>query len=80
VGKGGVVRDPNVHRRVLMDVLSFAEERGWGVRGLMPSPLRGPKGNVEFLAWLGGGAGALLVSRLVEAALEDVERAGAPKP
>jgi len=56
VGKGGVVRDPEVHRRVLERVLSIAAELGLGLRGLMPSPLRGPAGNVEFLAWwqLGG--------------------------
>jgi 23S rRNA (cytidine1920-2'-O)/16S rRNA (cytidine1409-2'-O)-methyltransferase len=48
----GVIRDPEVHQAVLMDVLSFAQEQGFGVRGLMRSPLLGPKGNVEFLAWL----------------------------
>jgi 23S rRNA (cytidine1920-2'-O)/16S rRNA (cytidine1409-2'-O)-methyltransferase len=47
----GVVRDPAVHRRVLMDVLGFAAELGFAVRGLLRSPLLGPKGNVEFLAW-----------------------------
>ena len=53
VAKGdGVVRDPAVHRRVLEEVLSFAEGQGWCVAGLIESPLRGPKGNVEFLAWL----------------------------
>lgn len=51
VGKGGVVRDPEVHRRVLRDVLGFAEARDLSLRGLMVSPLRGPAGNVEFLAW-----------------------------
>lgn len=51
VEKGGVVRDPEVHRHVLEQVLSGAAELGLGLRGLMPSPLRGPAGNVEFLAW-----------------------------
>jgi 23S rRNA (cytidine1920-2'-O)/16S rRNA (cytidine1409-2'-O)-methyltransferase len=51
VEKGGVVRDPRVHRRVLQDVLSVAGNLGLGLAGLMPSPLRGPAGNVEFLAW-----------------------------
>ncbi|MDY6874620.1 MAG: TlyA family RNA methyltransferase [Chloroflexota bacterium] len=56
VGKGGVVRDLEVHRRVLERVLSIAAELGLVLCGLMPSPLRGPAGNVEFLAWwrLGG--------------------------
>lgn len=51
VEKGGVVRDPEVHRRVLEHVLCAAAELGLGLRGLMPSPLRGPAGNVEFLGW-----------------------------
>ena len=52
VGKGGVVRDPDVHRRVLLDVLSGARDAGYAVRDLVPSPLKGPAGNIEFLAWL----------------------------
>jgi 23S rRNA (cytidine1920-2'-O)/16S rRNA (cytidine1409-2'-O)-methyltransferase len=56
VGKGGVVRDPKVHRRVLERVVSMATELGLGLRGLMPSPLRGPAGNVEFLSWWGLGS------------------------
>ena len=48
----GVIRDPAVHRAVLRDVLTFAQAEGFGVRGLIRSPLEGPKGNVEFLAWL----------------------------
>jgi len=51
VGKGGVVRNPEVHRRVLQEVLEFAWGQGLSPRGLMPSPLKGPAGNVEFLAW-----------------------------
>lgn len=47
----GVIRDPSVHRAVLDDVLRFAQAEGFAVRGLMRSPLLGPKGNVEFLAW-----------------------------
>lgn len=48
----GVIRDPAVHRRVLVEVLSFAEAGEFSVRGLIKSPLVGPKGNVEFLVWL----------------------------
>lgn len=48
----GVIRDPAVHRAVLAGVLGFAQAEGYGVRGLIRSPLEGPKGNVEFLAWL----------------------------
>jgi 23S rRNA (cytidine1920-2'-O)/16S rRNA (cytidine1409-2'-O)-methyltransferase len=49
----GVIRDPAVHRQVLLDVLAFARQEGYGLQGLIRSPLLGPKGNAEFLAWLG---------------------------
>lgn len=48
----GVIRDPAVHQEVLFDVLQFAQEAHYQVSGLIRSPLQGPKGNVEFLAWL----------------------------
>jgi 23S rRNA (cytidine1920-2'-O)/16S rRNA (cytidine1409-2'-O)-methyltransferase len=53
VRKGGVVRHADVHRRVLAEVVMSAQESGFGARGIMPSPLVGPAGNVEFLLWLG---------------------------
>jgi len=74
VGKGGVVKDAKVHRRVLTEVLTFAQEQGLNVKGLMPSPLRGPKGNVEFLTWLGVGAGKVDVTEMIDAALGEAER------
>jgi 23S rRNA (cytidine1920-2'-O)/16S rRNA (cytidine1409-2'-O)-methyltransferase len=48
----GVIRDPEIHRQVLLDVLGFAQVEGFHVRGLIKSPLLGPKGNAEFLVWL----------------------------
>jgi len=51
VGKGGVVRDPAVHRQVLETVTAEMAALGLGLCGLMVSPLRGPAGNVEFLGW-----------------------------
>lgn len=48
----GVVRDPSIHRRVLQEVLAFVRAQGLGIRGVIRSPLLGPKGNTEFLAWL----------------------------
>lgn len=48
----GVVRDPEVHEEVVRDVLESAVEAGFEVRGTIRSPLLGPKGNVEFLAYL----------------------------
>lgn len=55
VGKGGVVKDPRIHRRVLEQILTFAVEQTFTVRGLIQSPLKGPAGNVEFLVWLSHG-------------------------
>lgn len=52
VGKGGVVRDPAVHEDVIARVRGFGEsELGLRWRGLRESPLKGPAGNTEFLAW-----------------------------
>ena len=48
----GVIRDPEIHRQVLLDVLSFTKNEGFNLRGLIKSPLLGPKGNAEFLVWL----------------------------
>jgi 23S rRNA (cytidine1920-2'-O)/16S rRNA (cytidine1409-2'-O)-methyltransferase len=65
----GVIRDPEVHRQVLLDVLGFAREEGLQIRGLIRSPLLGPKGNTEFLAWLGEEKGEADLTGLVAAAL-----------
>lgn len=51
VGKGGVVREQTVHRRVLEAVFQLAEHLGLAVKGMLPSPLLGPAGNIEFLIW-----------------------------
>lgn len=63
----GVIRDPEVHRQVLLDVLAFAQSEGFSVRGLIKSPLLGPKGNAEFLAWLNiSGTHAASLNEMVE--------------
>lgn len=50
VGKGGVVRDPAIHERVCTEVTDWvAAQPGWTVLGIVPSPITGPEGNVEFL-------------------------------
>ena len=51
VGKGGVVRDPKVHREVLLRVLGHDySAAGFCPVGIHPSPLKGPAGNIEYLA------------------------------
>lgn len=58
IGKGGVVRDPAVHSRVCAEVAAWLEGRGWAVEGVIPSPITGPEGNVEFLIAATNAAGA----------------------
>src|SRR5690606_32197711 len=56
VGKGGIVKDPAVHREVLAGLLAWCQASGLGPAGLMRSPIKGAEGNVEFLLWLRPGA------------------------
>ena len=72
VSKGaGVIHDPRIHRQVLEDILGFARGVGFGLKGLVKSSLKGPKGNVEFLvhlAWREDGKeiGEIPIQRLIE--------------
>ena len=50
----GVIRDPAIHANVLREVTEFAAGIGLVLHGLVRSPITGPAGNVEFLAWFGG--------------------------
>ena len=52
VGKKGVVRDIKVHYSVINTVLEFARNTGFHVAGLSYSPIKGPEGNIEYLAYL----------------------------
>ena len=52
VGKKGVVRDPAIHKEVLDDFVALAKELNFRILGLTFSPVKGPEGNIEFLAHL----------------------------
>lgn len=52
VGKKGVVRDPSVHEEVLQNFISLAKSLDFTIRNLTFSPVKGPEGNIEFLAHL----------------------------
>ncbi|MDR1135518.1 MAG: TlyA family RNA methyltransferase [Clostridiales Family XIII bacterium] len=52
VGKKGIVRDSRVHKEVIHNVMGYARENGLAARALIPSPVRGAKGNIEFLMLL----------------------------
>jgi 23S rRNA (cytidine1920-2'-O)/16S rRNA (cytidine1409-2'-O)-methyltransferase len=70
VDKGdGVVKNPTIHRRVLLEILTAAQEIGYTVRGLIRSPITGPKGNIEFLAWMSLGGEACDLERVINLAL-----------
>ena len=51
VGKGGLVKDPEVIERVEQEIVAFLETAGWSVRGLAESPITGGEGQVERLVW-----------------------------
>ncbi len=52
VGKGGIVRDPDVHQQVIDHITAFCVAHDWQRRGLIDSPILGTDGNREFLIWL----------------------------
>ena len=51
VGKGGVVRDSELHRQVISDIEEFCQSQGLGVEGVVESSILGPKGNREFFIY-----------------------------
>lgn len=65
----GVIRDPVIHRQVLQEVLGFAQTHGFGVIGLIRSPILGPKGNAEFLARLVAGLPGMAIEDAIASAL-----------
>ena len=70
VGPSGVVRDPVVRADAVRRVAAAAFELGFGVRGVVASPLPGPAGNVEYFLWLRGGAPPLDEDDLARALAE----------
>ena len=56
VGKGGIVRDPELHRAALVQVVGCLKEKGWGTRAMALSSIEGAKGNREFFVWARKGA------------------------
>ncbi len=67
--KGGVVRDPEIHKRVLRAVVASAAAQGIGTRGVVASPIQGPEGNREFMAWFGAGPGCAEIDERIEEAV-----------
>jgi len=67
--KGGVVKDPGVHRRVLAETVERARSLGLGTRDVIASPIRGPEGNREFLAWIAAGPSCAEIEDRIDAAV-----------
>jgi 23S rRNA (cytidine1920-2'-O)/16S rRNA (cytidine1409-2'-O)-methyltransferase len=74
LGKGGVVRDPELRAEAVLQVAGLAADRGWGVQAVAASPLPGPAGNVEFFLWLRRGPARIGADRIAA----EVRRAQAP--
>ena len=71
VGKGGVVRDPALHRAAVSRLARYAVLRGWHVLGVTASPLRGAKGNREFFLHLSmHGRTAADLERMIDRSVE----------
>jgi 23S rRNA (cytidine1920-2'-O)/16S rRNA (cytidine1409-2'-O)-methyltransferase len=77
VGKGGVVREPELRAEAVVSVATAGAERGWGARAVTTSPLPRPSGNVEYFLWLRRGA-AKIGDAEVEAEVRRTARLGDP--
>lgn len=55
VGKNGVVRDKEVHKEVVRNIVDFALKTNLEIKGLTFSPIKGPKGNIEYLIYMKNG-------------------------
>lgn len=76
VGRGGVVKDPKIHLSVLEKTVRHAAEAGYHLQALTYSPIKGPKGNIEFLAYfLEGLPGeGIILEKIVGEAHEDLKK------
>lgn len=73
VGKGGIVRDPHVHRQLLADLGRFVvENAGLDLRGVCESGLRGADGNREFFLRIGRGRENVLGLDRLESVIDEV--------
>lgn len=73
VGKGGIVKERQVHRDVLERLTAWMEEQGLAPQGLTVSPVKGSDGNVEFLVWLHPGSKARVAETAVDEVLAQID-------
>ncbi|MDR5709956.1 MAG: TlyA family RNA methyltransferase [Armatimonadota bacterium] len=74
VARKGVVQDPAVHRAVIRKVMEQLSKHGLGARAVIPSPIRGDAGNVEFLVLFRKGESASVPEEEIERAVEEAWR------
>lgn len=74
VGKNGVVREKETHERVLKEICLFAPSFGWHVHDLTFSPIKGPAGNIEFLADVRPGAGEEITDEFIANLVDTAHR------
>ena len=77
LGKGGVVRDPELRAETVTAVAERAAALGWGARSVARSPLPGPSGNVEFFLWLRHGPSGVDETD-IERVVQGAAQPGAP--
>jgi 23S rRNA (cytidine1920-2'-O)/16S rRNA (cytidine1409-2'-O)-methyltransferase len=74
VGKNGVVRDARIHWKVLKDITVFASLSGLSVHDLTFSPIKGPKGNIEYLADIRTGTAPSIQDDYIAAVVDQAHR------
>ena len=74
VGKHGVVREKEIHERVIGEICLFAPTFGWHVRDLTFSPIKGPAGNIEFLADIQPGEGDMISAERIRVLVDQAHR------
>ncbi len=73
VGKNGVVRDPSIHKDVIMKILDLCKDEDLIVSGLSFSPVKGPKGNIEFLLYMAQNEVSIDSALVVEQAHKELD-------
>ena len=74
VGKHGVVREKEIHQRVLREICDFVPSFGWHAAELTYSPIKGPAGNIEFLADIQPGEGTSISDDAIRTLVDTAHR------
>lgn len=75
VGKKGIIKDPEIHKQVLRDIIHYAIDLGFDISGISYSPIKGGEGNIEFLLYLTKKMIAIPLDRIEWQIIDVVQRA-----